>query len=174
MCIYRRYTVFLICSAALGVLAVGCTSEPAKNRVGGKLTKGGVALQFDPIFGRVEMAFVPMKGNARPPVSAIPEEAEQAEANEAPAPPGVNPDKREEEIEVFYAQVLPSGEYFVDGGIPDGRYLITVRHYPKKDPDTPLDRQDALKGAFSIRNSPIIREIKGSMNLDIDLAKPNG
>jgi hypothetical protein len=63
----------------------------------------------------------------------------------------------------------------VDGGLPDGKYLITVRHLPKgREYDWPLDYQDTLKGQFSIYRSPIVREIKGSQHLDIDLTRPKG
>jgi hypothetical protein len=149
----------LACTVGLTLLA-GCSSgEPLRNHVKGKLTRGDKVLEFDPMTGGVEMYFVPMKGNERPPAWVLPEGAGTDGGGKV-------------YVEVFPAQVLPTGEYFVDGGIPDGRYLVTVRHFPqaKKD-EVPLDNQDTLKGEYSIFKSRIVSQVSGSMTLDIDLGK---
>jgi hypothetical protein len=144
-----------------------------RNQVSGTLAKSGKPLEFDPMFGRVEMYFVPMKGSTRPSPSTLPDETEAGGGQ--PVPPGVGEGGKSEYVEVFPAQVFPGGEFKVDGGIPDGRYLVTVRQFPRgKQFGAPLNQQDSLKGEFSIHKSPIVRDIKGSMTLEIDLAKPKG
>jgi hypothetical protein len=169
-----RHAPLLVAAGLLSLsLLAGCSGgAAARNAVKGKLTNAGKPLEFDPMFGSVQLNFVPMKGNKRPPASALPEEEEYG--GSTPAPPGEGTTE-DEFVEVYPAQVLPTGEYYVDGGIPDGMYLVTVRHFPKgKQFDLTLDQQDTLKGQFSIYRSPIVREIKGSQQLDVELRKPKG
>jgi hypothetical protein len=66
----------------------------------------------------------------------------------------------------------PDGTFTVKGtngqGIPPGKYMISVQQLD------PYPTTDKLKGQFFGSKSPIVREIKGSTVLDIDLAKPQG
>ena len=61
-----------------------------------------------------------------------------------------------------------TGSFEVKGndnnGIPPGKYRITVEQYD------PMPT-DVLKGAFGETRSPIIREVKGSESINIDLAE---
>lgn len=58
----------------------------------------------------------------------------------------------------------PDGAFEVPGGLPAGKYRISVKHF-----DGGSD--DELKGKFGEKNSPIEREISGETEIEIDLAE---
>jgi len=89
--------------------------------------------------------------------------------------------------ESFWAEVdQASGTFSVPGperrGIPPGRYRVAVTQkmervaFDAPNPSRPkkgIDREtDMLAHRFGLDTSPIIREIKSSCNLAIDLEKP--
>jgi hypothetical protein len=104
-----RFTFLLATRGLLCLpLLAGCAGGgPTKYSVTGKLTNGGKPLEFDPTFGTVQLTFVPMKGDRRPPASVLPDE--EMQDGGAPAPPegGATGD---EFVEVYPAQVTPTGE----------------------------------------------------------------
>jgi hypothetical protein len=60
------------------------------------------------------------------------------------------------------------GSFEAPKGLPKGKYRIAVYHY-----DGTSDG-DALEGKFDDRQTPIIREITGEGELNIDLSNPEG
>ena len=91
--------------------------------------------------------------------------------------------------EPFLATLDPAGESFwVPGregyGVPPGKYRVAVTQRMTREAfeatkpkapagKPPITREtDFLDGKFSVEKSPIVREIKGSTDLVIDLDKP--
>lgn len=58
----------------------------------------------------------------------------------------------------------PDGSFEVPGGLPAGKYRISVKHFDG-------GSEDELKDKFGEKNSPIEREISGETEIEIDLAK---
>jgi hypothetical protein len=103
-----------------------------------------------------------------------------------------NSGKAVQSSEPFWAEIDPtSGTFVVPGnegrGIPLGKYRVAVTQkmsreaYDAKPHPRPtnsitrVDREtDMLKGRFGMAHSPIIREIKTSCELVIDLDRPEG
>jgi hypothetical protein len=170
----RQMSCLVILAALLVAVAPGCSKSglpSGRNRVTGKLTKNGQPLQFDATFDAIDLYFIPMQGDKRPAVR----ELEGAPAPGPPRPPGGDV-KEEEPIRMVNGTVAADSTFEVYDGLPDGKYLVTVRIFPKGRPDdqTPLDRVDVFKGAFGAVKSKIIREVKGDTKIDIDLGKPEG
>lgn len=69
------------------------------------------------------------------------------------------------------AAVEESGEFTVrgreGGGLPPGKYKITVRQLD------PAPDNDKLGGRFNLENTPIVREV-GDEEILIDLSRPEG
>jgi len=68
-------------------------------------------------------------------------------------------------VEPNYAYYQSDGQFVVESGVPAGKYRITVAQWD------PYPQKDLLKGGYGKENSPIVHEIKGGENLDIDLSK---
>lgn len=152
----------------------GCSKSGAptkdKNEVKGKLLKNGEPLRKDDALVQIEVSFIRMDGDTRPEV-----DEETGEINQPLRPPGVDSGKKKDEPTIYVADVFNDGTFTVPTGLPDGKYLVTVRHFPKgrfAAPNIPVDRADSLKGAFGTRKSMIIRDVKGNVDLTIDVAKP--
>ncbi len=65
-----------------------------------------------------------------------------------------------------------TGKFKVPGtdgkGIAGGKYRVCISQYD------PFPTTDKLQGKFAEGKSPIIREIKGDEDIEIDIDKPNG
>jgi hypothetical protein len=75
----------------------------------------------------------------------------------------------ESTFETYAAILGEDGAFKVIGkdgkGLPPGKYRVTVEHLKKK--------EDLFKGAFSGKNTPIVREVSnGSSEIVIDLDHP--
>ncbi len=152
--------------------AVGCSSSPpstireGNHKVTGALTKQGQPLTFDETQGVIDLTFAPMKDGKRPILDP------ERTTDDVLLPPGGG---AAEKYYAYRASVKEDGTFHVPEGLPQGQYLVTVRHLPKgRNPDVPLDRLDTLKGAFNARNSKIIRDVKGATEINIDVGKPEG
>jgi hypothetical protein len=70
------------------------------------------------------------------------------------------------------AGVEESGEFTVrgrdGGGLPPGKYKITVRQLD------PGPDNDKLSGRFNLENTPLVREVVEGEEIIIDLARPKG
>ncbi len=68
------------------------------------------------------------------------------------------------------ADVKPDGTYeargFENKGLQSGKYRISVQQFD------PYPTTDKLDGKFGPGKSPIVRDVNGGAQLDIDLAKP--
>lgn len=147
-----RAKLALILLVALGV--TGCGSNV---RVTGKVSKGGQPV--NPVKGmHMAVGFHPV-----------------AEADGG----------KSKEPDLYAANVKDDGTFDVPGvdgdGIPPGKYRVSVilstgrdRSGAKKTGNVDTSEKDILNGAFGPDNSPIIREVKSSTYLEIDLDKPVG
>ena len=86
--------------------------------------------------------------------------------------------------DIYAANVASDGSFDVPGvegdGIPPGRYRVAVTLRPGRDRSEGKAKardydpdKDYLNGAFGPDNSPIVREVKSSQTLSIDLDKPD-
>jgi len=158
----------LVVSIGITLLAAsqGCGERTNTVWVSGKLLKGGV--KYVPPEGQlVSVTFVGL----------------EIEDNSGKTVQGSEP---------FWAEVdQTSGTFRVPGpqgqGIPPGKYRVAVTqkmlreaydakpHPPPKRSLNRVDREsDMLKGRFGLAHSPIIREVKTSGELIIDLDRPEG
>ncbi|MCI0462238.1 MAG: hypothetical protein L0Z62_35240 [Gemmataceae bacterium] len=156
----------------LAAAAVGCSSSPpstvreGSHKITGTLTQKGQPLPLDENHGVIDLTFVPLKDGKRPRL-----DPDRTDEDVLLPPEGGPPEK----FQSYRAAVRQDGTFEVSEGVPDGKYLITVRHFPKgRNPDVPLDRLDTLKGAFNVRNSKVIRDVKGATEINIDVGKPEG
>jgi hypothetical protein len=78
-------------------------------------------------------------------------------------------DAGESTFDTYVAVFAADGSFTVTGkdgkGLPPGKYRVTVEHLKKK--------EDLFQGAFSGKNTPIVREVTNSSNkIIIDLDNP--
>jgi len=73
-----------------------------------------------------------------------------------------------EKYDSYVAVFETDGSFKVTGkdgkGLPPGKYRVDLEHLKKK--------KDLFKGAFAGKKSPIIREVRGSDEIVIDLNNP--
>lgn len=147
--------------APLLIVALAMTGCGSNVKITGKVSKGGQPV--NPVKGmHMTVGFHPL-----------------AEADSA-KPKG--PD-------LYAANVQDDGSFDVPGidgdgdgnGIPPGKYRVSVvvstgrdRSGTKKKGNIDTSDKDLLDGAFGPDNSPIIRDLKSSTYLEIDLDKPTG
>jgi hypothetical protein len=67
--------------------------------------------------------------------------------------------------EIYRCEADPSTGAYVITNIPHGMYLVSITQFDK------VRVHDQLQFAYGLRNSPIVREVKGDGVLDIDLEK---
>jgi hypothetical protein len=170
---------FYLLGCALALLSLvcnaGCSGDASgdRYRVSGTLKKGDQPLKFGGFIGSqsVELKFVPMKGNTRP----SPEDIDEGDNTGAPKP-GAKQKGIDDYVASEAAQVNENGSFEFLNGLPKGKYVVVVRHFPKglMPPDQPnatWDEKDALKGAFNVTNSPIVVEVDGNKSFEFDLDK---
>jgi len=143
----------LVCSvlgAALLVSSSGCSGKGKSFKVTGRLTRGNNPLPVPtggpPAAGAfakgIQMGFVPFtEDGSRPGDTA----------------------------KIVFAKVEDDGQYEVPGGLPAGKYLVTVKHTPRG-PAT----EDTLNDAFNLSRSQITVEVAGDTRQDIELDKYKG
>jgi hypothetical protein len=171
----------LLLGSILGLSAflVGCGPSPdQKLTISGTITKGGKVLESDPhaVGAGVELKFSPFRGDKRP----APDPAEFSMGGGGFVMP--NPADIEKQREGLGQQMTNTvkttttkdGQYSVQ--LLPGKYLISLRYYPKGLPmGTPGPQnmpKDELDGRFNMTNSEIIREFTASTSgVDIDLDK---
>lgn len=142
-----RLTCGLVAMALL-VSAAGCGGKTKKYKLSGTLTKGGKPLEQPAAGGPpaagafasgVQLEFIPFNEDGTRPTEAL---------------------------KNVFATVNPDGSYEVAGGLPAGKYLVTVKHTPSGP-----TAGDELKGQFDLNKSPIIYDHAQDNTFDIDLAK---
>lgn len=160
-----RVAVLGLFVGALAVSVVGCGGGEVRRTVRGRIHMGGEPLKADPISGRIEVAFLPFQNGKRPSAMGL-----DPGAGNAPVPPqGGGEDLPT--IEPFYADIDENGQFEIPEGMPDGKYLVTVR-VPVLSPDNPQE-VDKLGNRFDVNNSNIIIDVSSNLtNLDIDLSDP--
>jgi len=140
----------LVGALGLGLFlsAPGCSSGKAKTyKVTGKLLNGGAPLPLPsggpPAAGAfakgIQMGFVPFDEEGKRPREAS---------------------------RITFAKVEDDGSYEVPGGLPAGKYVVTVKHTPRG-PAT----EDTLNERFSLARSPIEVEVTGNTAQEIELSK---
>jgi len=140
MAFQKRALLFAGLLAGLAIV-VGCRgaggSEEPAFAVRGKVTNDGKPLQLDPKLAAAKAARVELRFFR----------LDGGEANLS---------------QTAFAE--PDGAFEVPGGLPAGKYRISVTHFAG-------GSDDELKGKFGEKNSPIEREISGETEIEIDLAK---
>lgn len=134
--------------AALLVGASGCGGKSKKYKLSGTLTKSGKPLEQPGASGPpaagafasgIQLEFIPFAEDGTRPTEAL---------------------------KNVFAKVNADGSYEVAGGLPTGKYLVTVKHTPRG-PTT----DDELKGRFSLARTPITYDHAQDGTFDIDLDK---
>lgn len=68
--------------------------------------------------------------------------------------------------ERYGAKADKEGKFSLPGGLPPGKYKITVRQWD------PFPGTDKLQGAFADEKTPIVRTIDGKSPVEIELNQP--
>jgi len=73
----------------------------------------------------------------------------------------------ETQFTTYPTKAQPDGAFSIEK-VPVGRYKVAIEQLD------PTPREDKLAGAFSVRNTQIVRDVDGKSALAIDLSKAGG
>ncbi|HLW65629.1 MAG TPA: hypothetical protein VKS79_09945 [Gemmataceae bacterium] len=144
------FTMLVLALGAGGCNRSGASGEK-KSVVKGRITNAGNVIPVKPMVGIFKVRFYRM----------------QEGADDKTADP-------------FDAVVdTQTGNFEVKGadgkGIPGGKYRIAIQQFDTFPPSPEqADTVDAFKGKFAPGKSPIIRDVDGSNEINIDVSKPQG
>jgi hypothetical protein len=69
--------------------------------------------------------------------------------------------------QTFGANADAQGKFTIPGGMLPGKYKVAVRQWD------PYPNVDKLNGAFAEEKTPLVRDVDGKSEINIDLAMPN-
>ena len=137
---YQKQVMVFGALMVVFAVTVGCTGdggpaeEPTVN-VTGKITKGGQPLHLDPKMAAAKAARVEVRF--------------------------IRLDGKDANFSAT-AFAEPDGTFAVTGGLPAGKYRVSVKHFDG-------GMNDELKGKFGEQNSPIERDVAGDTVIDVEL-----